>query len=101
MFVVTWKYLYTRYAAKRDIFSCFSDGQMLSDIWLLRGNGNDADQSEDGRDCGRQYFNLILLHGIFMFIGWSVLLIMGIFAARYFRFLQPLWFKLHMVFQVY
>ena len=74
--------------------------EFLSDLWLLKGTSGDAADSEDARDCGRQYFNLIMLHGIFMFIGWAVFLIMGIFAARYFRFLQPLWFRLHMIFQV-
>ena len=82
------------------MFLFHSNEEFLSDLWLLRGTSSDADQSEDGRDCGRQYFNMIMLHGIFMFIGWAVFLIMGIFAARYFRFLQPLWFRLHMIFQV-
>ena len=69
-------------------------------MWLLNGTADDVDKNEAGSKCGVMDFNLIMLHGIFMFIGWGVLLQGGAFVARYFRHKDPWWFKMHRALQV-
>lgn len=74
----------------------------LNDIWLLEGDASEADKTPSAGGCGSADFNLIALHGIFMFLGWGVLLQGGAFIARYFRHREPegWWFKMHRIFQV-
>lgn len=77
------------------------DGEgSLNDIWLLEGTASDADKTPSAGGCGSVDFNLIALHGIFMFLGWGVLLQAGAFIARYFRHKDPWWFKMHRGLQV-
>ncbi|EDO40900.1 predicted protein [Nematostella vectensis] len=71
----------------------------MNDIWLLLGNTSDVDEMED-IECDGMNLNLIMLHGILMFIGWGVLLQGGAFIARYFRHKDPWWFKMHRGLQV-
>ncbi|XP_028399643.1 uncharacterized protein LOC114523035 isoform X2 [Dendronephthya gigantea] len=71
-----------------------------NDIWLLEGNVNDVKETADGEECNLLYFSYIQLHGIFMFIGWGLLLQLGMFFARYFRQRDPWWFKMHRALQV-
>lgn len=59
-----------------------------------------ADKTPDGEECNLFLFTYIQLHGIFMFIGWGILLQLGMFIARYFRHKDPLWFKIHRILQV-
>ncbi|XP_031558496.1 cytochrome b561 and DOMON domain-containing protein At3g07570-like [Actinia tenebrosa] len=75
-------------------------GKNLNDLWLLQGNVTDADQTSSLGECDSFSFNLIMLHGIFMFIGWGVLLQLGAFLARYYRHKDPWWFKMHRALQV-
>ena len=75
-------------------------GGSKSDIWLLQGTAKDADMTKNGDECNLLYFSYIHLHGIFMFIGWGVLLQLGMFFARYFRHKDPWWFKMHQALQV-
>lgn len=75
-------------------------GSLLNDIWLLKGTADDVDKNDAGSKCGAMDFNLIMLHGIFMFIGWGILLQGGAFIARYFRHKDPWWFKMHRALQV-
>ena len=85
------------------VFLFFFSGEgSLNDIWLLKGDVSDADKTPTAGGCGSADFNLIALHGIFMFLGWGVLLQLGAFLARYFRHRQPegWWFKMHKIFQV-
>lgn len=84
------------------VFFFFSGEGSLNDIWLLEGNVSDVDNTPSAGGCGSADFNLIALHGIFMFLGWGVLLQFGAFIARYFRHKQPegWWFKMHKIFQV-
>ncbi|XP_058949636.2 uncharacterized protein [Pocillopora verrucosa] len=78
-----------------------SDGDgLLNDIWLLEGTAAEADKNPSAGGCGSSDFNLVALHGIFMFIGWGVLLQAGAFIARYFRHKDPWWFKMHRGLQV-
>lgn len=74
----------------------------LNDIWLLEGDVSEADKTASAGGCGSADFNLIALHGIFMFLGWGILLQAGAFIARYFRHIDPAgwWFKMHRIFQV-
>ena len=72
----------------------------MNDIWLLEGTAGLADKSRDGEECNLLYFSYIQLHGIFMFIGWGILLQLGMFFARYFRHKDPWWFKMHRALQV-
>lgn len=83
-------------------FSFFSGEGSLNDIWLLEGDVSEADKTASAGGCGSADFNLIALHGIFMFLGWGVLLQAGAFIARYFRHREPegWWFKMHRIFQV-
>lgn len=84
------------------VFFFFSGEGSLNDIWLLEGVVSDVDNTPSAGGCGSADFNLIALHGIFMFLGWGVLLQLGAFIARYFRHRQPegWWFKMHKIFQV-
>lgn len=82
-----------------ESFCLISDGN-LNDVWLLKGTAIEADKTQDGEDCHFVYFSFIQLHGIFMFIGWDLLLQMGMFFARYFRHKDPWWFKMHRAMQV-
>lgn len=70
------------------------------DIWLLEGTAMMVEKMPDGEECNLLYFSYIQLHGIFMFIGWGVLLQLGMFFARYFRNKDPWWFKMHRALQV-
>lgn len=78
------------------------DGEgLLNDIWLLEGTASDADGNPSAGGCGSSDFNLIALHGLFMFLGWGVLLQAGAFIARYFRHVEnAFWFKMHRGLQV-
>ena len=67
------------------------DGDLLSDMWILTG---DVDDSEQLDGCLTR-FDIIVIHGILMFLGWGVCLQAGAFIARYLRHRDPLWFKLH------
>lgn len=78
----------------------FSGDGLLNDIWLLEGTAAEADKNPSAGGCGSSDFNLVALHGIFMFIGWGVLLQAGAFIARYFRHKDPWWFKMHRGLQV-
>ena len=50
-------------------------------------------------DCP-YYVNLRMIHGILMFMAWSVILPFGVFVARYCRGNKPpRWFKIHRAFQ--
>ncbi|KAK3711397.1 hypothetical protein QZH41_013506, partial [Actinostola sp. cb2023] len=77
-----------------------SNGKDLNDVWLLKGNVSDVDKTPSFDGCDGGNFTLIMLHGIFMFIGWGVLLQLGAFIARYFRHKDPWWFKMHRGLQV-
>ena len=78
----------------------FLRGGLSNELWLLKGNASDADDTPSGGDCDGSDFNLIMLHGLFMFIGWGVLLQAGAFIGRYFRHKDPWWFKMHRGLQV-
>eukprot|EP00117_Sycon_ciliatum_P029084 scpid63705/ scgid0791/ Putative ferric-chelate reductase 1 homolog len=69
----------------------------LDDMWLLTGNPETADTVGS---CGPTWFLYMHLHGFFMIISWGILLIAGVFIARYFRDKDPLWFKLHRGLQI-
>lgn len=66
-------------------------------LYFLSGDSSDSLVS---KSCGGRFFNLIALHGIFMFIGWGLCLQLGAFIARYLRHEDPLWFKLHKLLQI-
>ena len=66
----------------------------------MEGTAAEADKNPSAGECGSSDFNLVALHGIFMFIGWGVLLQAGAFIARYFRHKDPWWFKMHRGLQV-
>ena len=83
-----------------DIFLHFSDGGMSNELWLLKGTSVSAKNSPNPGKCNGSFFNLIGLHGIFMFLGWGLLLQLGAFIARYLRHKDPLWFLLHRALQV-
>ena len=78
---------------------CSGEG-LLNDIWILEGTASEADANPSAGGCGSSDFNLIALHGLFMFLGWGVFLQAGAFIARYFRHKDPWWFKMHRGIQV-
>lgn len=53
-----------------------------------------------GDGCSSKYWSLIHFHGLFMFLGWGLFLVAGVFIARFFKHKDPLWFHLHRIFQV-
>lgn len=79
-------------------------GSYNNDIWLLQGDSEDVENTADhSQTCKKPFsgtLNLIMLHGVFMVVGWGILLQMGAFIARYFRKHDPTWFHLHRVCQV-
>ena len=79
-------------------------GSGFNDIWMLVGDSKESDKTpKHSQSCNTPFsgtLNLIMLHGVFMIIGWGILLQGGAFIARYFRYKDPLWFHLHRIFQV-
>lgn len=75
----------------------FCETRIMSDLWLLGGNIQGA---QEAGSCGPKWFLYAHLHGLFMILSWGILLQAGAFIARYFRQFDPLWFKLHRAFQV-
>ena len=79
-------------------------GSYNNDIWLLQGDSEDVENTADhSQTCKKPFsgtLNLIMLHGVFMVVGWGILLQMGAFIARYFRKHDPMWFHLHRVCQI-
>ncbi|XP_013403073.1 actin-fragmin kinase isoform X2 [Lingula anatina] len=74
----------------------------VNDLWLLRGNGSSVTSLEVSTKCGGPFivfWNLIVLHTVFMFAGWGILLQAGAFIARYFKWKGPKWFLIHRVLQ--
>jgi hypothetical protein len=66
-------------------------GAHLADALLISGASDPA----AARGGAAGYFSSIMLHAIFMFLGWGVLLQAGHISARYFRRFDPTWFKVH------
>ena len=80
----------------------FMFGGSTADIYLLSGTTDSvANAPLSSQKCNGLFFSWIHLHGVFMFISWGVLLQLGAFLARYLRHKDPLWFKLHRIFQVW
>jgi hypothetical protein len=78
----------------------FSGGKG-DDIWLLKGDVDSVDESDIiGDGCSSKYWSLIHFHGLFMFLSWGLLLVTGVFVARFLKHKDPLWFHLHRIFQV-
>ena len=79
-------------------------GGNMNDLWMLVGDTDSADETPlHSQECKKPFagtLNLVMLHGVFMVIGWGILLQAGAFIARYLRFKDPLWFHLHRVCQV-
>eukprot|EP00117_Sycon_ciliatum_P039017 scpid59324/ scgid28898/ Nitrile-specifier protein 2 len=73
------------------------NGDNVQDMWLLTGN---PDMAGTAGSCGPTWFLYMHLHGFFMIISWGILLIAGVFIARYCRDQDPLWFKLHRGIQI-
>eukprot|EP00294_Goniomonas_avonlea_P001002 CAMPEP_0114546554 /NCGR_PEP_ID=MMETSP0114-20121206/3994_1 /TAXON_ID=31324 /ORGANISM="Goniomonas sp, Strain m" /LENGTH=559 /DNA_ID=CAMNT_0001731053 /DNA_START=8 /DNA_END=1687 /DNA_ORIENTATION=+ len=71
---------------------------LLNDMWHLTGFPDMVQPNTYG-GCPT-WFTIAWLHGILMIIGWGICLQAGGFIARYFRHLNPLWFKLHRGLQV-
>ena len=83
------------------MFNSLSSGGDGDAIWLLEGNVDSVDETEViGDGCSSNYWSLIHFHGLFMFIGWGLLLVVGVFFAKFFRSKDPLWFRVHVGCQV-
>ncbi|XP_069132521.1 kelch domain-containing protein 4-like [Argopecten irradians] len=74
-------------------------GDTANDLWILSGTAADT-ESAVMLSCTKHFFNWILLHGIFMTIGWGGFLTWGALIARYFSGKGKLWFIFHVSFQV-
>ncbi|XP_060068247.1 uncharacterized protein LOC132548400 [Ylistrum balloti] len=74
-------------------------GDVTNDLWLLSGTAVDTETAEV-LPCAKNFANWILLHGIFMMLGWGCLLIWGAIIARYFNGKGKVWFIFHVSFQV-
>ncbi|KAK6191787.1 hypothetical protein SNE40_003381 [Patella caerulea] len=72
----------------------------MNDLWVLRGDVTDADKSEQ-LECTKYFMNYITVHGILMAIGWGFFLQWGAFIARYLKCKNPIWFYLHVTFQIF
>ena len=73
-----------------------SDPIFMSDLWRLRGDGNNADDF----GCPSPTFSFVHLHGTLMYLAWGLLLPLGALLARYYRWTWPCWFILHVICQV-
>ncbi|ESO95345.1 hypothetical protein LOTGIDRAFT_232041 [Lottia gigantea] len=72
----------------------------MNDLWILRGSVIEADESEL-LPCTTGFINFIAVHAYLMVIGWGFFLQWGGFIARYLKFKNPLWFYLHVTFQIF
>ena len=69
-------------------------GSYANDLWLLRGNATDADQSPS-LPCAKTTVTMITVHGILMAIAFGLLLPFGALMMRHFRCIYT-----HITFQV-
>ncbi|KAI6655180.1 hypothetical protein LOD99_2469 [Oopsacas minuta] len=71
-------------------------GSSGQELWTLSG---DYKENED-IPCPQHFFTTEIAHGILMFLAWGVCFQMGAVIARYAQFANPLWFYLHITFQL-
>ena len=82
------------------MFLDFSDQTLHNDLYMLLGDAKTADSAPQHADCKPTFFNLVVLHGVLMALGWGLFIQWGAFIARYVSHNDPLWFHLHRLFQV-
>lgn len=73
------------------------DGNFLNDLWLLEGAITDS----EAIPCSYQWFSLLHLHGVIMYLAWGLLLPFGVMIGRYYRWSWPVWFFVHIFCQVF
>jgi len=76
-----------------------SNGELLNDVWILKGDVEAAQRSAILTNRGGSTVNIITLHGIFMFLAWAVCIQLGAFVARYMRHRER-WMTVHKVLMV-
>lgn len=74
--------------------SCSSRFQL--DLWVLSGDG----ESDASTECLVYQFTYVHLHGVLMGTAWGLFLPLGTLLGRYYRWTWPIWFILHLNFQV-
>ena len=71
-----------------------SNGELLNDVWILKGDVNAARRSAIPGIKRGSNVNMIMLHGIFMFLSWAVFVQLGVFVSRYMRHRER-WLTVH------
>ena len=72
------------------------NGSNIQELWTLSG---DYRENTD-IPCPHHFFTTEIAHGILMFLAWGVCFQVGAVIARYAQFANPLWFYLHITFQL-
>ena len=75
----------------------FSNGNLLNDIWILKGDAQAARNSPDPGKCDGTSLNFIALHSLFMIISWGILIQVGAFVARYLKHKGNIWYNAHRI----
>ena len=73
-----------------------SDGSSLQELWTLSGDYTENEQIA----CPQHFFTTEIAHGVLMFLAWGICFQVGAVIARYAKFANPLWFYLHISFQL-
>ena len=73
-----------------------SNGSALQELWTLSGDYTNNRQIS----CPHPFFTTEMVHGILMFLAWGICFQVGAVIARYAKFANPLWFYLHICFQL-
>ena len=74
--------------------------KVTDEFYELVGDASMADKAPVSADCSPSFFSQIMLHGIFVVLAWGFFLPWGAFIARHMKHREPLWFHLHILFQV-
>eukprot|EP00112_Aurelia_sp_Birch-Aquarium-sp1_P010575 Seg2253.7 transcript_id=Seg2253.7/GoldUCD/mRNA.D3Y31 product="Cytochrome b561 DM13 and DOMON domain-containing protein" protein_id=Seg2253.7/GoldUCD/D3Y31 len=77
-----------------------SNGNLLNDIWILKGGMQAARNSPNPGKCDGASLSFIALHSLFMIVSWGIMLQLGAFVARYFKHKGKMWYNTHRILAV-
>lgn len=95
--IPTWRHSHNMITGYGLVFVYGGDnGSNIQELWTLSG---DYRENTD-IPCPHHFFTTEIAHGILMFLAWGVCFQVGAVIARYAQFANPLWFYLHITFQL-
>ena len=78
----------------------YSNGNLLNDVWILKGDVHAARNSPNPGKCDGTSLNFIALHSLFMIVSWGIIIQIGAFVARYFKHKGKIWYNTHRILAV-